>query len=51
MSYYWNAAGQCYPLPERPLEDNDALGIGRYVPAGSDSDSEEEDNDECEEPL
>lgn len=24
LRFYWNAAGQCFPLPERELEPEDA---------------------------
>lgn len=30
--YYYNAAGQCFPLPERPLEPPDCWGEERTRP-------------------
>lgn len=38
MSYYYNAAGQRYPLPERPLEPPDG-----YFDGGWEDDDEEDD--------
>lgn len=40
MSYYYNAAGQRYPLPERPLEPPDG-----YFDGGDDVGETEEDDD------
>lgn len=39
MPNYWNAAGQCFPLPEQALEPPDCWG------------EEVESDDDCEEPL
>ena len=32
--YYYNGAGQCFPLPERPLEPPDCWGKGRKRAGG-----------------
>lgn len=42
MPNYWNAAGQCFPLPERPLEPPDCWG---------ETEGEESDDEQSEDPL
>lgn len=49
MREYWNAAGQHFPLPERPLEPPDCWGPQFTRGDEIDEENEEDDDIDCRE--